>query len=80
MKYFNQIKANIVKGEPRPAWTYRGARRNVDRLDAPSKQLREERRALRFTRRQFTAWQQENERKYWNAEWDRICADLDNAA
>lgn len=57
MQYFNQIKANIVKGEPRPSWTYRGARRNADRENAPSKWLKELRKHLGLTRAQFNVWQ-----------------------
>lgn len=52
MKYFNQIKANIVKGEPRPAWTYRGARRNADRIDAKAPLLRMVRKSMGLSRRE----------------------------
>ena len=57
MQYFNQIKADIVKGKPRPAWTYRGARRNADRENAPSKWLRSLRKHLGLNRTQFNRWQ-----------------------
>jgi hypothetical protein len=57
MKYFNQIKSEIKKGEPRPAWTYRGARRNVGRNARAH--------LLRMVRKDMYVSRSEHDRQRW---------------
>lgn len=44
---------------PRPAWTYRGARRRADGENARAKDIRDQRRRLGMTRRAFDKWRHE---------------------
>jgi hypothetical protein len=40
----------------RPAWNYRGARRNLARYPSRAMQLKRERLAIGFTRREYDKW------------------------
>jgi hypothetical protein len=55
MIYFSEIRHELVKGEARPAWTYRGARRNTGR-ESRGLDLKQKRLALGMSRSEFDRW------------------------
>jgi hypothetical protein len=65
MIYFRDMQHLLRKGQPRPAQTYRGARRNDDRTGARSKALKQKRLALGMSRSELDRkrWEEQGQKQ-----------------